>query len=408
MNHSLTSNINSETMRTLNVQGVLDYIRRHEPVSRRDIAEYGGLTVAAVSNITGQLLGNGFVVEVGAGESVGGRRPAMLGINAHCRYAMGIDLTTDRIKLMISNFKAEVIYKTSCDVELELGWRAVLDRLCSLIDESVAASGIEQDKLIGVGIVSAGPCDPERGLMQNPPNFPGWDNVNIRDYVQERTSYPVVFDKDAIGAVMAEHWFGSVSDCSQIFAMLINKAGVGGGIIANGQIFRGAGGGAGEIGHTVIDIHGARCSCGDYGCLESLVNAQALVHSVRGLLKVGRDSQLSGRADYDTVTLDDVLRAAEQGDPLCREELCRIADYLAVGVRNIATIYAPECIVLAGGLICECSYLLEAVLERVERWRNSKFVKSLNVVGCSFGKDQCAMGAIALVLQRFYTVIKLD
>ena len=86
----MLGNINSETMRATNLQVIFDYIRRNEPASRRDIAEFGGLTVAAVSNITSKLLANGLVVEVGAGESVGGRRPTLLGINADCRYAVGI------------------------------------------------------------------------------------------------------------------------------------------------------------------------------------------------------------------------------------------------------------------------------------------------------------------------------
>ena len=109
----MLGNINSETMRATNLQVIFDYIRRNEPASRRDIAEFGGLTVAAVSNITSKLLANGLVVEVGAGESVGGRRPTLLGINADCRYAVGIDLTTKQMKLVITNFKAQIMPSSS-------------------------------------------------------------------------------------------------------------------------------------------------------------------------------------------------------------------------------------------------------------------------------------------------------
>lgn len=170
----MLGNINSETMRATNLQVIFDYIRRNEPASRRDIAEFGGLTVAAVSNITSKLLANGLVVEVGAGESVGGRRPTLLGINADCRYAVGIDLTTKQMKLVITNFKAQIIYECARETPLDRGPDVVLAEMAHMIKTSIQAIGIDPQKVIGVGIVSAGPCDPERGIMQSPPNFPDW------------------------------------------------------------------------------------------------------------------------------------------------------------------------------------------------------------------------------------------
>lgn len=395
-------------MRAYNLKSVFDYIRRNEPTSRRDVAEHGGLTVATVSNITNRLIENGLVVEIGEGDSFGGRKPTMLGINADCRYAIGIDLTTDYVKLVITNFKAQIIYKSSCDTELHQGYQFVLSKICNFIQSSIDIAQIDRKKIIGIGIVSAGPCDPELGVMQSPPNFHGWNNINIREYIKEHTNYEVVFDKDAVGAVMAEYWFGQVSDCSHIFAVLINHAGVGGGVIANGEVFRGCNGGAGEIGHTIIDVHGKKCSCGDYGCLESVVNAHILVQEIQKNLKLGRQSLLSSIKDFDDVTLNDILAATENGDELCCEKVDEMARYLSVGIRNIATTYAPEKIVLAGSLICKCNYLVQAVLEKTQKMQGGKFVKNLDVLECSFQENQCALGAVALVLDKFYKSIQIN
>lgn len=161
--------INSETMRATNLQVIFDYIRRNEPASRRDIAEFGGLTVAAVSNITSKLLANGLVVEVGAGESVGGRRPTLLGINADCRYAVGIDLTTKQMKLVITNFKAQIIYECARETPLDRGPDVVLAEMAHMIKTSIQAIGIDPQKVIGVGIVSAGPCDRSAGSCKARP-----------------------------------------------------------------------------------------------------------------------------------------------------------------------------------------------------------------------------------------------
>ena len=404
----MLGNINSETMRATNLQVIFDYIRRNEPASRRDIAEFGGLTVAAVSNITSKLLANGLVVEVGAGESVGGRRPTLLGINADCRYAVGIDLTTKQIKLVITNFKAQIIQECACETPLDCGPEHVLDSMARMVKESVKSAGIDPQKVIGIGIVSAGPCDPERGIMQSPPNFPDWGNVPIRDYIQEHTGYPAIFDKDSVGAAMAEYWFGKVGGCGSAFGFLINRAGVGGALLVDGEVFRGFNGGAGEVGHTIVDVHGAKCSCGNYGCLETLVNEQRLVREVATGLKMGRESVLDGIEDYDSITLKQIMQAAEDGDILCRNALDRMADYLAIGIRNIATLFSPEMIVLSGGMISRYAYFTQTVLKNAKQRQREKFVKCMNVVECSFRENQCALGAVALVLEKFYRSIQLD
>lgn len=404
----MLGNINSETMRATNLQVIFDYIRRNEPASRRDIAEFGGLTVAAVSNITSKLLANGLVVEVGAGESVGGRRPTLLGINADCRYAVGIDLTTKQIKLVITNFKAQIINECACETPLDQGPEYVLAHMARMVRESIRRAGIDPGKVIGVGIVSAGPCDPEQGIMQSPPNFPDWGDVPVRDYIQAHTGYPAIFDKDSVGAAMAEYWFGKAGGCGSAFGFLINRAGVGGALLVDGQVFRGFNGGAGEVGHTVVDVHGGKCSCGSYGCLETLVNEQRLVQEVSTGLKMGRKSLLDGAADYDRITLKQIMHAAEQGDALCRSALDRMADYLAIGVRNIAVLFSPEMIVLSGGMISKYAYFTRTVLEKAGQSQREKFVKCINVVECSFRENQCALGAVALVLEKFYRSIQLD
>ena len=404
----MLGNINSETMRATNLQVIFDYIRRNEPASRRDIAEFGGLTVAAVSNITSKLLANGLVVEVGAGESVGGRRPTLLGINADCRYAVGIDLTTKQMKLVITNFKAQIIYECARETPLDRGPDVVLAEMAHMIKTSIQAIGIDPQKVIGVGVVSAGPCDPERGIMQSPPNFPDWGDVPIRDSIQEQTGYPAIFDKDSVGAAMAEYWFGKADGCRSAFGFLINRAGVGGALLVDGEVFRGFRGGAGEVGHTIVDIHGAKCSCGNYGCLETLVNEQRLIREVSTGLKMGQKSTLSVVEDYDAITLKQIMQAAGEGDTLCRDALDRMADYLVVGIRNIATLFSPEMIVLSGGMISKYAYFAKIVVEKAKQRQREKFVKCMNVVECSFHENQCALGAIALVLEKFYRSIQLD
>ena len=345
---------------------------------------------------------------VGAGESVGGRRPTLLGINADCRYAVGIDLTTKQIKLVITNFKAQTIYEYACDTPLDQGPEVVLDSMARMVRESVAVAGIDPRKVVGVGIVSAGPCDPEHGLMQSPPNFPDWGEVPIRDIIEERTGYPAIFDKDSVGAAMAEYWFGKAGGCGSAFGFLINRAGVGGALLVDGQVFRGFNGGAGEVGHTVVDVHGGKCSCGSYGCLETLVNEQRLVREVSAELKLGRESRLSGAEDYDKITLKQIMQAAEEGDALCCTALDRMAEYLAVGIRNIAALFSPEMIVLSGGMISRYAYFTQTVLEKAQKRQHEKFVKCMNVVECSFRENQCALGAVALVLEKFYRSIQLD
>lgn len=203
--------------------------------------------------------------------------------------------------------------------------------------------------------------------MQSPPNFPDWGDVPIRDSIQEQTGYPAIFDKDSVGAAMAEYWFGKADGCRSAFGFLINRAGVGGALLVDGEVFRGFRGGAGEVGHTIVDIHGAKCSCGNYGCLETLVNEQRLIREVSTGLKMGQKSTLSVVEDYDAITLKQIMQAAGEGDTLCRDALDRMADYLVVGIRNIATLFSPEMIVLSGGMISKYAYFAKIVVEKAKQ-----------------------------------------
>lgn len=114
---------------------------------------------------------------------------------------------------------------------------------------------------------------------------------------------------------MAEYWFGKADGCRSAFGFLINRAGVGGALLVDGEVFRGFRGGAGEVGHTIVDIHGAKCSCGNYGCLETLVNEQRLIREVSTGLKMGQKSTLSVVEDYDAITLKQIMQAAGEGIP---------------------------------------------------------------------------------------------
>jgi len=399
-------NINSGKMKNVNAKIVLDFIRCQQPVSRKDIARSTRLTIASISNITNELIAQNYIEEIGTTQSEEGRKVVVFGIQGHKGYVIGAELEVSHIRCVITNFKAEVIYQSDHATELEKGVDYVLDNIITIVEEAIEDSGVARDKIIGIGIVAPGPYDQEKGIMVNPPNFKGWKNIPIREFIEKKMNIATYFEKDAVGAVLAEYWIANrYSDKNNnIFALLVNDVGIGGGAIVEGKPYRGNVNGACEIGHSIIDINGPLCSCGNYGCLEAIINREKVIEKVVRKLKLGESSQLKKLVnDYDNINIGHIFEQAERGDQLCVDVVREISNHLSLAVLNIIAMFSPKMIVLCGDMFLESPLLLDHTLKMCDEKVGGRHGNNVDIIKGTFKNYQCAMGAAALVLQNFYT-----
>lgn len=310
-----------------------------------------------------------------------------------CMY-IGIDLGGTNIKAALITDEGNIVAKKKIPTMSDLGNEEVAKRISHLIIDltELKEDGLKQ--IIGVGIGVPGQPNREEGKVILAPNL-SWHNVPLTEMLKI-PSLPVFLENDANLAALGEAWTGAGRD-SQNLVMITIGTGIGAGIIINGDLYLGACGSAGELGHSIVDPNGPPCSCGRYGCLETFCSATAMVKNAKELLEKGKQSSL---AENENLEARDIVEAARHGDSLALKVLETTANYLGIGLGNIINILNPDTIIIGGG-VSEAGEILFNPL------RDTALKCSLEVPGCAvnivparLGNDAGVIGAARLVKNK--------
>ena len=400
-----TRNINNEIMKENNSKLVMDVIRRRKNISRTELAKRIGMTQASVTNIVNDLIQKGFLIETGEAESNGGRRPILLDINPTVGYVVGINLKATEMCCVVTDFSANILVCEYENVVIERGVEAILSQVIDLANRCIKESGVNRDKILGVGLVSAGPYDYESGVMINPPNFKGWNNVRVKEIVSKALGLPVSFEKETPAASLAEYWFGDASRARSLFLISIFDVGIGGSLVLDGHVYHGFKGGAAEIGHMTIDPAGKQCACGNFGCLETMADGRATTEHYRRALKLDHlEMQKLGVEDLSKVDLNFLLQKAAEGDELCIRELERSANYIGIALQNVIQMYSPDTIVMAGEFVDNSELLSERIIRTVKGRHYFSHMPEIKIYKSKLGATIFPLGGVALVLQKYFNM----
>jgi predicted NBD/HSP70 family sugar kinase len=379
------------TMRAINRQIVLNYVRDRGPISRAEIARRTSLQRSTISEIVDSLLGEGLIEEVGAGASTGGRCPKLLALRASGAAAVGIDVAPTHTTVATCDLAGSVlereVFETHHDFEQTIG-RAV-SAATRLIGQS--AGQIE-----GVGVSLPGLVDPSTGRLIYVPYFK-WRDLDVGRRIGVATGLKVAVDNDANAAALAELWFGraEVSEARD-FIMVFIAEGVGTGIILDRQIYRGEGGAAGEFGHMVIGERApVPCSCGGYDCWEAFASGRAAVARYAALVGDGESRQLS---------FAHLIDRALDGEAAARAALQETARYLGRGISNLIVGFSPE-IVVVGGAITRAWDLVSGILDDAVKRSIRRDLPAARLTPSTIGDEASLMGALSLVLADKFTPV---
>lgn len=256
----------------------------------------------------------------------------------------GIDIGGTTIKTALIAESGNIICKQSLDTRPELGVQAMADRLKDHMHDMLAESGLAGRHVLGVGAGVPAFFDVSRGVVVNAINL-GWTEVPLVSVLQETFELPVAVDNDANLAALGESWQGAARGHANALCATVGT-GIGGGIVVDGRLHRGAKGMAGEFGHLVVQREsGTRCNCGLYGCLETLASATAIVRAAKVLQVEGKlpaDAALNGA--------EDVFLLAESGNEQARSVTDEAGHWLGYGLALLATAFNPDVIVIGGGV----------------------------------------------------------
>ncbi len=381
----------SNTIRNINRQIVLNYVRERGPISRAEIAHETALQRSTVSLIVEDLRVDGLIEEV-SGESSGGRPPILLSLRTADAVAIGVDVGRTRTIVATSDLAGRVLqqeeFETHADADQTM--QQIIDRIRKLIGKNATIEGI--------GVSLPGLVDPE-GQRLFVPAF-NWRDVPLAKELSAATGLPVTMDNDANAAAQAELWFGrpeirEVRD----FILVLVEGGVGTGIVFDGQVYRGENGAAGEFGHMTIG-QGApvACASGSRECWESFASERSALARYKSL-----SGGSNGAADTN---FGDLIDLALRGEGHARTALKETAHYLGIGIANLIRGLAPEAVIVGGPIVRSWPVISEDIKTTVEA-TICRGLPSTRIIASTLGPEPTLMGALSLVLASKFASVSV-
>ncbi|HTV06554.1 MAG TPA: ROK family protein [Acidobacteriaceae bacterium] len=370
----------SETARHINREIILQLVRSRHPVSRAELARLSGLQRSTVSQITEQLIKERWVREGPTEERPRGRRPTMIALNEDLAVLVA-DIHPRQVTVAMVDLNGRFLSRSLLPLRSDPA-RAVASivQCMKRLRESQPKKSLE-----GIGISTPGRVDPQTQLLIFAPNLK-WPRFDIKSVIEREMRLRTEMENAATACLMSELWFGGMDGVRDAVLITVSE-GIGGGILAGGQLISGQHGMAGEFGHIPIDPHGPRCACKQHGCWEVFASCTAALRYYKELDPKGSKP-----------TFHDLLNRAEEGDAKAAAALAKQAQQIGKGLRVVTAALAPEMILIAGDITSAWSRF--APIIKKELAAQSLSGQSPRLVPTHEGEVARLRGAAALLLQR--------
>jgi predicted NBD/HSP70 family sugar kinase len=332
---------------------ITELLIRKAPVSRIELSKITGLSKMTVTNIINELSEEGLIDEVGSENAALGRKPVALRIKPRSKIFLGVYISRNSVHAVAGDLCGRLVAEES--IKTPGNKEKLFEGVCELLDKIIKK--VIKKKIFAIGVSSVGPLDYKKGVILNPPNFYGIENVEIVKLLEERYNLPVFFDKDTNASALAEWLFGKAKSVSDYIYVGVTN-GIGAAIMSEDRLCRGAGGFGGEIGHVTVDLNGKKCSCGNIGCLE-------------------------------------MYASIKQGEKTDLEKTCK---YLASGLVTLINLFDPAVIYLGHDIALEGERAAKLLEKEVSERYISRRMKRISVEISAFGERSPVFGAFALAV----------
>jgi predicted NBD/HSP70 family sugar kinase len=379
------------SLRDANRRRVIEALGQRGVASRADLARATGLSRSTVSSVVADLQRAGLVSERplangAAGETGVGRPPVMIALDRSAGGVVGIDFGHSHVAVAVADLSHTVLAEMWRDLDVDHAASDGLDAAVELVNLALEESGVDHDRVLGVGMGVPGPIHIPGGTVGSTSILPGWVGVDARAVMSERLGFPVRVENDANLGALAELVFGEGRGLSD-FAYVKVSSGIGAGFVIGGRLHRGVGGTAGEIGHTQFREGGDVCRCGNRGCLETTAASGPITAAVS-----------AGRGE--SVTVARVIELADNGDAVAQRVLADAGREIGVALANLCNLLNPERVIVGGELSAAGDVLLEPVVQSLRRHAIPTAANDVDVVAGRLGKRAEVMGALAVVLRE--------
>jgi predicted NBD/HSP70 family sugar kinase len=361
---------------------VLRTIFANESISRAEVARVTNLTRTTVSDVVNGLLEEGLVQEIGKGESIGGKTPILLSVVADSRYLIGLNLAQDKFIGAIVNLRGEIKEMVEVPVHDEDGKNA-LDLVYQIIDQLMKK---RIKPIVGIGVGAPGLVNTREGVVVNAVNL-DWQDLPLGQLLEKKYKIPVSILNDSQATAIGEFVYGGEHTNDENLIVVNVKHGIGSGILVNGRLFQGDGGGAGEIGHVVVQENGELCRCGKHGCLETISSARAVLRQLN--LK----------------SLDEAKAAFDAGDANAQQVIKNTAHYLGISLANLIGILNIQKIIVTGDMTRFGSAWMDEVNTSMRNAALERLSENTKLELGTLDYRACILGASAFLLLDDYSLL---
>lgn len=379
---------NLEAVQVMNRKLLLKLLQQNTICSRANLAGQTGLKQATITNIINDFISWGLVEETGIIEGNKGRRAIGIRLKGDSFYVIGIRLSRKYFEIGIFTLMGELVGEKCKRDLVETRPEIVMDAMQKII-EDMLEKNLEK-RVVAIGVSVPGPYYFNEGIIETITNFRGWKKVPIKRELQRRFPLPVIIDHDANAGVLAECSFKIDPERYRTVVYVAVGQGIGAGVFHNGNIFRGAAGIAGEIGHASVNINGPQCECGGRGCLTLYVSTITFLENVNEVLqKLGMPA---------VERFDDLIEKIQGRDANVYPEFKSMMRYLSAGITNLIYSYNPGLIIIGDEMSRVGEQVIEEIKENMSQIVERKVIDHAELRLTSFKMDPAFVGAAELAV----------
>ena len=394
---------NMTTVKYRNRSLILNVLKNSGAVSRVDIAQMLQLTPAAITILVNEMVKEGIIGEVGQLEQVdrrSGRKKILIDINYDFKHVIGINIESDWTNIGVSNLKGETVIYKRFQTDKTLLPSKLLENISSECMNMLWKENIMKENVLGVGVGIVGRVDREQGISNHA--YALWnEEVNVKGILEEAMGIRVVVDNNVRALAIGELDYHEKEETTNRLFVKYGP-GIGSAMIINNEIYYGSCNSAGELGHTIVDFNGEICKCGRRGCLETIASEKSVIK--KAIIEFGKSNTPVlyeiCRGEAENINIENIYKAAEEGDSLVLESIRKAAYYMAIAIANAVSLYDPNKVILYGRAFNHDLIMGEfkrVIKEAVIREDLNEFI---TLSALNYKSNY--IGGIALVLREFF------
>jgi N-acetylglucosamine repressor len=373
--------------------------------TRNEIARFSGRSPVSVTEMLNRLLGKGLVERSGKTQSRSGRPSATYRLGESVGFSIGISLDASGFRVVALDAQHRVVQELDRKLSLTADPSTHLDDILAQVTRELqsflASVGLRDRRTLAIGIAPPGMVDTEKGIWLHGLQVSGITHVALRDMLEKMLGVTVVVE-DAARCLAYLEASGRPPDKARDLVYLYLGTGVGAGIMIGQEPYHGSHGMAGEVGHLVVEEEGARCSCGNIGCLETVVSSASIIQRFQTRLSEGVISSLQKHRDDRSLTLEVIRNAAAAGDRLARSTLFELGTLLGDAVSKIIKLYNPRTLIIGGPVGTLGEHLREPIMIKVRQKVIPEMLVDLEMEIARSQPQEEAVGAACLAERHFW------